>query len=44
MTLMTATAPLLLSIHKTSVGAIECYFYGHGGFALLHLVSWWRGT
>lgn len=33
---------LLLSIHKTAVGAIELYFYGHGGFALLHLLHWWR--
>jgi hypothetical protein len=34
-------APELLAIHKTSVGAIELYFYGHGTFALLHLITWW---
>ncbi|KXF80810.1 cytochrome b/b6 domain-containing protein [Enterovibrio coralii] len=36
------SAPLLLSIHKTAVGAIEAYLYGHGIFALLHLVDWMR--
>lgn len=42
-TQVSSTAPLLLEIHKTSVGAIECYFYGHSAFALLHLLGWWRG-
>ncbi|WP_419833005.1 hypothetical protein [Endozoicomonas atrinae] len=42
-TFISPTAPTLLEIHKTSVGAIEWYFYGHGSFALLHLLSWWRG-
>lgn len=31
----------LLAIHKTCVGAIELYFYGHGTFAFLHLLTWW---
>ncbi|OCH27747.1 hypothetical protein A6E13_08350 [Aliivibrio fischeri] len=35
-------SPQLLEIHKTSVGLIEIYFYGHGLFGLLHLVVWWR--
>ena len=35
-------SPQLLEIHKTSVGLIEAYFYGHGLFGLLHLVVWWR--
>ena len=34
-------APQLLQIHKTCVGAIELYFYGHSTFALLHLLTWW---
>ena len=34
-------SPDLLAIHKTSVGAIEVYFYGHGTFAFLHLLTWW---
>ncbi len=42
-TISSASAPLLLEIHKTSVGAIELYFYGHGAFALLHFIVWWRG-
>lgn len=42
-TFISPTAPSLLEVHKTSVGAIEWYFYGHGSFALLHLLSWWRG-
>lgn len=37
-------APTLLKIHKTSVGAIELYFYGHFAFAMLHLINWWRKT
>ncbi|MGI2257962.1 cytochrome b/b6 domain-containing protein [Shewanella sp. GXUN23E] len=32
----------LLSLHKTLVGLIETYVYGHGGFALLHFIAWWR--
>ncbi|MDD1779899.1 cytochrome b/b6 domain-containing protein [Enterovibrio sp. ZSDZ35] len=36
------SAPFLLSIHKTAVGAIEAYFYGHAIFALLHLINWMR--
>ncbi|WP_407333665.1 hypothetical protein [Enterovibrio sp. 27052020O] len=35
-------APDFLSMHKTAVGAIEAYVYGHGLFALLHLLTWWR--
>ncbi|MBB1312929.1 cytochrome b/b6 domain-containing protein [Aliivibrio sp. SR45-2] len=35
-------SPQLLEIHKTSVGFIEAYFYGHGLFGLLHLADWWR--
>ncbi len=35
-------APTLLSIHKTSVGLIETYFYAHGAMALLHYIQWWR--
>ena len=35
-------SPLLLDIHKTSVGFIEAYFYGHGFLALLHFAQWWR--
>jgi hypothetical protein len=31
--------PLLLKTHKTSVGLIEIYFYGHGLFGLLHLIN-----
>ncbi|MEC4724375.1 hypothetical protein HWQ46_02280 [Shewanella sp. D64] len=34
-------SPDLLAIHKTCVGAIELYFYGHGTFAFLHLLTWW---
>ena len=34
--------PALLELHKTLVGLIEAYVYGHGGFALLHLVVWLR--
>ncbi|MEZ8140591.1 hypothetical protein A1OO_13530 [Enterovibrio norvegicus FF-33] len=37
-----AIAPDFLSIHKTAVGAIEAYIYGHGLFALLHLLTWWQ--
>lgn len=32
----------LLALHKTSVGLIELYFYGHASFALLHYFMWWR--
>lgn len=35
-------APDLLKLHKALVGLIEAYVYGHGGFALLHLIVWWR--
>ena len=40
-TLTNATALWLLDIHKTCVGAIELYLYGHGFFAPLHLLKWW---
>lgn len=40
-TLTNATALKLLDIHKTCVGAIELYLYGHGFFAPLHLLKWW---
>lgn len=36
------TSPLLLDIHKTSVGLIEAYFYAHGFMGILHFVQWWR--
>ena len=36
------SAALLLDVHKTSVGAIEAYFYAHGGLAILHFIVWWR--
>ncbi len=29
----------LLGLHKSSVGLIETYFYGHGLFAILHLLQ-----
>ncbi|KKD60246.1 hypothetical protein RN22_11840 [Grimontia sp. AD028] len=35
-------SPDFLAIHKTAVGAIEAYIWGHGLFALLHLIIWWR--
>ncbi|MFC5080641.1 hypothetical protein VTH8203_04482 [Vibrio thalassae] len=38
----TGISPELLKIHKTSVGLIETYFYGHGAMALLHFIHWWR--
>ncbi|MBV7296432.1 hypothetical protein KU854_00840 [Enterovibrio sp. NIFS-20-8] len=34
--------PDFLAIHKTAVGAIEAYVWGHGLFALFHLLTWWR--
>ncbi|NLS12012.1 hypothetical protein HGP28_03785 [Vibrio sp. SM6] len=34
----------LLSLHKSLVGLIELYFYGHTGFALLHLMQFWRAN
>ncbi len=37
-------SPTLLDIHKTSVGLIEAYFYGHGLFGLLHFIAWWRSN
>lgn len=37
-----ASNPDFLAIHKTSVGAIEAYVWGHGLFALFHLLLWWR--
>ncbi|MCL2913623.1 cytochrome b/b6 domain-containing protein [Shewanella corallii] len=36
------TAPDLLGLHKALVGLIEAYVWGHGGFALLHLLVWRR--
>lgn len=37
-----ASSPDFLAIHKTAVTAIEAYIWGHGIFALLHLIVWWR--
>ncbi|UJF17017.1 cytochrome b/b6 domain-containing protein [Vibrio sp. SS-MA-C1-2] len=35
-------ASLLLSIHKSSVGLIETYFYAHGFMGLLHIFFAWK--
>ncbi|WP_325894384.1 hypothetical protein [Grimontia sp. NTOU-MAR1] len=35
-------SPDFLAIHKISVTAIEAYVWGHGLFALFHLILWWR--
>ncbi len=34
-----ADFPALLGLHKSSVGLIETYFYGHGLFGILHLIQ-----